>query len=447
MHGPSAPRTIALVAAAAGALSYACLSFQGLDDGVPDAAALGVDSSVIADGTGPTCGADLQTDPTNCGACGHVCAPHANSYAVCTNGQCTVGCNNTFANCDGSDNNGCETQIVNDSHNCGACARDCAGGTCNNGQCAPVVLATSSSNPVTMALDTGFVYWGAFYGYAVDKVAKDGGTPTVISQGEVYPAAVTLDANAIYWVDRGYGSADGLVRRATLAGGGASTVVGGLSSRPNGIAVDATHIYYATIGLGNATDGAVWVVALGTADAGAGTSIAPSQNNPTLMAVDAQNLYWTNFGTTLAPDAGAPNGSIVHCAVPTCAGGPQVLASAQSHPRGIAIDGQSVYWTAYGTGLNDGAVLKCAKTGCGTGPTPLAQNLVYPDGIAVDAKFVYFATHSGTVQRVPLGGGTPEIMATATSPSYPLAIAVDDTFVYFSTYNPTGPASILRLLK
>jgi hypothetical protein len=91
--------------------------------------------------------------------------------------------------------------------------------------------------------------------------------------------------------------------------------------------------------------------------------------------------------------------------------------------------------------------VKCSKAGCGSNPTVLAQNLVYPDGVAVDAKYVYFATHSGTMQRVPVGGGPPEVIATAVSPSYPLAVAVDDKFVFFATYNPQGSGAIEKLVK
>jgi hypothetical protein len=223
--------------------------------------------------------------------------------------------------------------------------------------------------------------------------------------------------------------------------------VGGLSTRPNAIAVDATHVYYATVGASGPTDGAVYAVPLGTVDGGAGTVLAAQQSNPTVMAVDAQNVYWTNNGTTVQPDAGAPNGTVMRCAVPACGGGPQLVASGLNHPRGIALDAENVYWTSYGTGQNDGAVMKCPKTGCGTSVTVLAQNLVYPDGLAVDGNYVYFGTHAGNVQRVALTGGTAPEMLTTVAVGYPLSVAVDDKFVFFSTYNPNGQGTIQKLLK
>ena len=170
------------------------------------------------------------------------------------------------------------------------------------------------------------------------------------------------------------------------------------------------------------------------------------------MAADAVAVYWTNYGTTVAPDAGPQNGTIMKCPLPSCAGGPQAVAATQNHPRGIAVDGDTVYWTNYGTGQNDGAIMKCAKAssgaldGGGSTVTTLVTGLLYPDAVAVDAKYVYFTTRGGLVQKVALQGGAPETMVQVVQ-SYPFALVTDDQFLYFST--PSGPAggSIQKLLK
>jgi len=90
---------------------------------------------------GTTC-ANLSTDANNCGACGHSCnAP--NTVSACVNGTCqVVSCNPGFANCDGNASNGCETNILFDTRNCGGCGQTCfSGETCNSGRCCHTVCS------------------------------------------------------------------------------------------------------------------------------------------------------------------------------------------------------------------------------------------------------------------------------------------------------------------
>lgn len=75
-----------------------------------------------SDGDG--CEIDLQTDPDNCGWCGHVC-PDAGGTPVCVGGNCGVSdCASGWADCDG-DGIDCETDIANDPNNCGGCGNVC----------------------------------------------------------------------------------------------------------------------------------------------------------------------------------------------------------------------------------------------------------------------------------------------------------------------------------
>ncbi|MBI5533770.1 MAG: hypothetical protein HY898_13705 [Deltaproteobacteria bacterium] len=73
------------------------------------------------------------------------------------------------------------------------------------------------------------------------------------------------------------------------------------------------------------------------------------------MAVDASTVYWTNGGS------GPNSGTVMR--VGLSGGAPDVVASNQDAPAGIAVDATAVYWTSLGSndGSPDGEVIKIAK--------------------------------------------------------------------------------------
>jgi hypothetical protein len=82
------------------------------------------------------CEVNVQTDPTQCGACGSPCVV-PNATANCVGGVCGVGtCTGTAVDCDGDALNGCESDTTVDSKNCGMCGNVCMNGeTCEMGVC------------------------------------------------------------------------------------------------------------------------------------------------------------------------------------------------------------------------------------------------------------------------------------------------------------------------
>ncbi len=79
---------------------------------------------------------DGSADDSNCGACNNACDPtgganapqYANMYYGCVAGQCgKLKCQGLSADCDGELHNGCETSILTDD-NCGACGTKCGAG-------------------------------------------------------------------------------------------------------------------------------------------------------------------------------------------------------------------------------------------------------------------------------------------------------------------------------
>ena len=93
------------------------------------------------------CETDPQHDPNNCGATqpnpaqpctgGTVCTTLPNALRpACSAGKCTIGgCKPGFADCDGMDETGCETDVLTSSQHCGQCQRPCA--NCQDGGCPP----------------------------------------------------------------------------------------------------------------------------------------------------------------------------------------------------------------------------------------------------------------------------------------------------------------------
>jgi hypothetical protein len=92
------------------------------------------------------CEVVAATDEQNCGACGNVCSL-AHASATCSGGACVIAaCAGGFTSCDGNDANGCETSTATDTSSCGGCGFACEGTgvktkTCAAGACAPTCNA------------------------------------------------------------------------------------------------------------------------------------------------------------------------------------------------------------------------------------------------------------------------------------------------------------------
>ena len=76
------------------------------------------------------------------------------------------------------------------------------------------------------------------------------------------------------------------------------------------------------------------------------------------VAVDATKAY---AALDDAPDAGAPAGSIVSVAKEKSGGPLTVIATAQLHPRLVAVCGATIAWVVSDVAPNDSAVVVVAR--------------------------------------------------------------------------------------
>lgn len=383
-----------------------------------------------------TCGSACADD-TSTASCGGSCTPcqaPQNGSATCASGQCGVACNPGFAVCGAAccavTDGGCgNTQT--DPLNCGSCGHSCQGGACNAGVCQPVVLASGGA-PIGIAVDATNVYWGDSGTGAVWRCAVGGcnDAPTQIASAGSGPVqGVAIDSSSVYW------TTSAALYKCPLGGcGGSPTLLlsglmgdAGISGGWD-IAVDSTSVYLAI----HQPVGAVQKCATAGCN-GSPTTLASgaAQDWPSGIAVSGGNVYWTLEGKPAAANGAVLTCSVAGCATPTTlvaglgvptgiavdatsyyavsnytgnvkkgdmhGGTVGNLATGQAGPYRIAVDSTNAYWTNYGG--SPGTVMKCAIAGCGMAPTTLATNQTNPRNIALDATSVYWTT-SNSVMKV-----------------------------------------------
>jgi hypothetical protein len=378
-----------------------------------------------ADGAVDAGGADVAD-----GATEHT--PDANVDAAQEGGDHDAGAHDAAP-----DATSCAATLESDPKNCGTCGHDCLGGGCVAGRCAPAALVSALGAPFYLALDETNIYWtdsspqGTATLWRLPKLAAPGTMPQGVAQVNGPLQSVAADATGVYF---GWGDGSATTGDVVLSSGAGTTNVAAAPS-PNSIALDATSVYWTTDGLTtprgvfraakaagaaptklvsssnggslhatvsqdklfwvddfgsdglhrctlpqcaddvliSALDNANAVVAFGTnvfttdftsihqfpQSSPAGAIVAPiitGQALPFAMAVDDKDFYWINLGNYTM---NFKNGDVRHCPVVggavTCTGlgssaGEVVMAAPGTLPRAIAMDAKAVYWTVQGTG-------------------------------------------------------------------------------------------------
>ena len=144
-----------------------------------------------------------------------------------------------------------DASLDSDPHNCGWCGHDCAGGICTAGVCASLPVANPQGSSVSPW--NGFLALGpthVYFGYAgknaggVAMVAKDGTGAACIACDVGMPRELATDSTSVYWGDQGLNE----VRKAPLGGSPVTKLWSGSVGSP--IAVDGAHVYWHDTGGG-----------------------------------------------------------------------------------------------------------------------------------------------------------------------------------------------------
>jgi hypothetical protein len=205
--------------------------------------------------------------------------------------------------------------------------------------------------------------------------------PTTIASNQLGPIALASDSSSLYWTNQG--------------GPVAQCALGGCNGSPTTLA----------------------------------TSNPASSPGIGALAVDATNVYWSDATGVEA------------CAVGGCNGQPTTLVAAPP-AYALVTDGKSLYFTDY----NNGFVYECPNTGCAQ-PTILASGQSGPSNLAVDGANVYWANQGGTIMRCDLGGCAQGPVTMATGQDNPARLVLDDTRIYWSNYPSLTSGSIMALAK
>ncbi len=159
---------------------------------------------------------------------------------------------------------------------------------------------------------------------------------------------------------------------------------------------------------------------------------ASSGSGIAAFALDASFVYYTDWGSE---DASGSHGFVMK--LPKAGGTPTVLASEQSFPGAIALDGTWAYWTTRGLSGSQGAVNRVALDG-GT-PIVLTTGLADPTSLLTDGEFVYAGTPQwggSELLKIPVAGGPAVKLATL--PTAASALALRSSMLYVACESNHG---------
>jgi hypothetical protein len=207
--------------------------------------------TIICDAGYTLCGdqcVDTQHDPWHCGGCNSCPSELRSGAMACVDGICTPRCPAGFTLCPFSEGIGAVDRgsicvdLQTDLSNCGQCGVVCATGLCVGGVCdakLPRVLVTGLGGSTLLALDATNVFFADSGKGMIGRVAKTGGATQMLASGEPNVQGFAVDDTHVYW-----SSSVGNAIKRIPKGGGAIEVVSAASD-PRALAVDGADVFWA----------------------------------------------------------------------------------------------------------------------------------------------------------------------------------------------------------
>ena len=274
---------------------------------------------------------------------------------------------------------------------------------------APIVLASQQDTLTGLAVVGRDLYWANS-----DRVGEVlycsldgcGGEPTELASGAFTPLGMVATAERVAWLD--VSSAQAVVSCSTCGCNGAprrlARVVPGSSNTHTNLLGDVVlaHGHLAWLDfdvLGVAATygrGAVYACDVTASCGSSVTVLAGSQSNLNGLTPTDEGVAWIS---PLAAAAAPSTIVAASLAAPTL----RMVSSSEQQPYAITSDATHIYWV-------DGGDAPEVSEG-GAGPNTYTN---------------------GTVKRAPLGGGIPEVLASALVGTGAMGVAVDATGVYWT---------------
>lgn len=201
-----------------------------------------------------------------------------------------------------------------------------------------------------------------------------------------------------------------VVRLGLVVGAVALACGGGAGARPAPSAPAAAHLYW-TIILGGK-------VRKASLDGTGVATIATGQTYPTGVAVDGTNLYWTNLGAS-------------NTIVESNLDGTNAMTIATGNtPYGVAVGGGHLYWADYGNGGNPKDKIVEANLD-GTNAKTIAIT-PFPVAVAVGGGHLYWADTGTKIVEASLNGANARTIAKGKK-FFPVGVAVAGGHLYWAT--------------